>query len=273
MLVLCAIVSGKSKDGWFETAALSALFDDLRLPKPVNLSAVLGRLRSSKMLIARRSGGGLEWSLTPLGEDRATSIAGKVGSGAMTQLATAPGAELGHARHVVIPPALAPAKWAVGIGSLLERFPFDQNVFCMTGFPGDDDGDPNGAVIAAARDALAEHGLVLHLATDAIVDDDLLGNVAAYMWACRYGIGLFEDRVGRGLVHNVVIEVGAMLMAGRRCALLKDPSAPAMPTDLVGQIYKPADFGDLSAVSNEVHLWAAEDLGLGRCSSCSAKKP
>lgn len=59
-----------------------------------------------------------------------------------------------------------------------------------------------------------------------------------------------------------MIETGAMIVAGRRCALLKDRTAPTMPTDLIGHIYKPVDFDDLDGVSREVHLWAAEDLGL-----------
>jgi hypothetical protein len=153
----------------------------------------------------------------------------------------------------------------------LERFPFETNVFCMTRFPDEEDpADPNQDVIDAAREALAAHGLVLHLATDRVVDDDLLGNVAGYMWACQYGVALFEDRLGRGLNYNLVTEVGGMLMAGRRCALMKDRTAPPMPTDLVGQIYKDVDFDSPKAVAEAVHLWAAEDLGLGRCSACPA---
>jgi hypothetical protein len=117
-------------------------------------------------------------------------------------------------------------------------------------------------------DALAAHGLVLHLASDRIVDEDLFGNVAAYMWACQCGIGLAEDRVGESLNYNLIAEVAAMLLAGRRCALLRDRAAPNMPTDIIGRIYKPCDFDDLEEVGRIVHLWAAEDLGLGRCPSC-----
>lgn len=40
------------------------------------------------------------------------------------------------------------------------------------------------------------HQLHLHLASDRALDDDLFANVAAHMWACNYGIGLFEVRVG-----------------------------------------------------------------------------
>lgn len=45
---------------------------------------------------------------------------------------------------------------------------------------------------------------------------DLWDNVTAHMWACRYGVAFFEDRVDRGLNHNLLIEVGAMIMSDRR---------------------------------------------------------
>jgi hypothetical protein len=41
-----------------------------------------------------------------------------------------------------------------------------------------------------------------------------------------------------------------------------------MPSDLVGHIYKPVDFAELKTVSDAAHVWAADDLGLGRCKSC-----
>src|SRR5438874_1801095 len=89
---------------------------------------------------------------------------------------------------------------------------------------------------SASLGRLATHGLRLHLASDAIVEDTLFANVAAYMWACRYGFALLEDRVEEGVNYNVVIEVGAMFMAGRQTALLKDTTVPTLPTDLVGHI-------------------------------------
>jgi hypothetical protein len=135
----------------------------------------------------------------------------------------------------------------------------------MTRFPREHrSDDPIGGVIATVKDVLDEHGLRLHLASDAIVDDTLFANVAAYMWACRYGFALFEDRVDEGVNYNVVIEVGAMVMAGRQTALLKDTTVPELPTDLVGHIYKPIDFEDLDAVARAAHSWAVDDLGLSR---------
>jgi hypothetical protein len=222
------------------------------------------------LVVARGSGRDVRWSLTPTGQLRTAELVGAIDAAQLEpQLANVPGAEFGHVRHTTLPPTLAPAKWAAGIARLLERYPFETNVLCMTRFPDEGrDDDPNQAVIDTVREALKYHGLVLHLASDRIVDEDLLGNVAAFMWACQYGIGLFEDRIGKKLNYNLVTEVGAMVMAGRRCALLKDTTAPSMPTDLIGQIYKSVDFSDLAGVAEAVHLWAAEDLGLGRCAAC-----
>jgi len=77
------------------------------------------------------------------------------------------------------------------------------------------------------------------------------------------------DRHGEGSLNdNVLIEVGSMLMTGRRCAILKDPSAPAPPTDLSGQIYKSVDVDNLELDTKLTHRWIAEDLGLGTCPEC-----
>jgi hypothetical protein len=156
-------------------------------------------------------------------------------------------------------------RWKEGIERMLERFPFETNVFCMTRFPADDDAvpDPVARVIDVARDELQRHGLTLHLASDRQFEDDLLGNVGAYMWACKYGLGLLEARVDARLNYNAVIELGSMIVMGRRCTMLKDLTAPNLPTDLSGQIYKSLDFENLDDAQDAVRHWVVEDLGIG----------
>jgi hypothetical protein len=110
----------------------------------------------------------------------------------------------------------------------------------------------------------ADAGLEFHLASDRAIVDDLWDNVTAHMWACRYGVALFEDRVDRGLNHNLLIEVGAMIMSGRRCALLKDGSIDKMPTDFVGMIYKSVDLSVEETVAEVVRGWISNDLAVGR---------
>jgi hypothetical protein len=60
---------------------------------------------------------------------------------------------------------------------------------------------------------------------------------------------------------------GAMIVEGRRCALLKDTSIDKLPTDFVGHIYEPIDLDHTTTLSRALHKWLREDLGLGPCSS------
>jgi hypothetical protein len=271
-LVVGQLAGLRNGTGWFKAPEVAQLFEDFRVPhERRNTTRDLGNLRRRGWTIKRERD--KAWALTPEGRERVQELVGEVALAELQpELVYAPGVEFGHALHTLLPPSLAPVKWAAPIKRLLERFPFEQNVFCMTRFPDDDEDtaylDPVEDVITTARDALGHHGLTLHVASDRLIEDDLLANVAGYMWACEYGIGLFEDRLGRDLNKNLIIEVGSMLMTGRRCALLKDRTAPQMPTDFIGQIYKPVDFDDLAGVAETLHLWAAEDLGLGRCASC-----
>lgn len=182
------------------------------------------------------------------------------------EIAVVGSAELQQAQLPLIPPELAPVRWAVPIARLLAEFPFESNVFCMTRFPREEHEDampdPIKDAIGVAREVLAGHGLHLHLASDRQADDELFGNIAAHMWACKYGIGLFETRFGHDFNDNLQIEVGAMLMTGRRVALLKDRETPEMPTDFVGHIYKDVDFDRPASVVTMLGAWTQNDLGL-----------
>jgi hypothetical protein len=74
--------------------------------------------------------------------------------------------------------------------------------------------------------------------------------------------------MGRGLNYNVMTELGAMLMTGRRCALLKDRTLPKLPTDIIGLIYRSVDLDDTVSIGANIHSWASEDLNLGNCANC-----
>jgi hypothetical protein len=256
----------RSEDAWFTPSDVYAVFDVLRVPRPSNVSAALSSL-ADKGLTVRRPAGGGAWSLTPEGRERVPTVVQSLDLAAIeAEMSASPGAQLSEAPHAVLPPEFAPPRWQPGIARLLAQFPFDQNVFCMTRFPKDEREiempDPVRGVIDAIRDVLRGLGMTLHLASDRNADDDLFGNIAAHMWACRYGIGLFETRFGTELNDNVQIEVGGMLITGRRCALLKDRDTPALPTDFVGHIYKPVDFDDFDAVRETVIAWMRDDLGV-----------
>ncbi len=273
VLVLAELAGARNGDGWLAPKDITDLFDGFQLPPAGNISQDLTRLRKNGLARTRRAKPG--WALTPEGHETVAKLIGELDPTAIAaELAATPGAQLGNALHTLIPPVLAPVKWRAPIRQMLDEFDFNTNVFCMTRFPSDDSDteylDPVSDVIPAARDALKHHGLTLHLASERQLDPDLYGNIAAHMWACRYGLALFEDRAGRGLNENMIIELGSMLITGRQCALLRDTTIEQMPTDLVGHLYKEVDLTKLTDVAAEIHGWAANDLGLAECPACPA---
>ena len=265
------MAEARAESGRFGPAALDDLFDSFGLPRPAKVSNVLLRLERAGQ-VARLLEQKGTWRLTPAGRARATSIASDLELAVLVAEAASerPGT-FGHTLHPLIPPALAPPELLGPLGAFLAAHPFDRNVFGMTRFPDeqdDADPDPIAHAITTARSVCADHGLEFHLASDRMIVDDLWANVAAHMWACRYGIGFFEDRRARGINYNLTIEVGGMLVMGRRLALLRDRSIERLPTDLVGKIYKSVDLDDPGATEETIHVWLRDDLQLGACSQC-----
>jgi hypothetical protein len=272
LLAVCSVAAASTENRSFTASDALTIFDKLWIPRPSNIHATLASLERQRFV--RRAAVKRRWGITPLGREGVRAILADINPAAIdVELRGAFGADFLHTRHSLVTPAFAPVKWLQPIGRLLSQFPFEQNVFLMTRFPESATDkhylDPIRDVFPLLRSALSDHGLILHLASERQLDDDLLSNVAAHMWACNYGIGILEDRVGRGLNYNVITEVGAMLMTGRRCALMKDVSVPKLPSDLAGQIYKSIDLSRLEETVATAHTWAATDIGLGRCANCA----
>jgi hypothetical protein len=268
VLVLAHLMGVRNGNGWFSPTDITDMYESLRIPEPASIRRSLGQLRSNDL--ARTRNGSGEWTVTPLGAQRVSEIIADFDYNSIhAELMLTPGADFMNVRYTVIPPTLAPAKWQPGVQRFLATFPFGQNVFCMTRFPSSKEEelpDPLRGAIEVARSKLLDHGLILHLASDRQIEDDLFGNVGAHMWACQYGIGLLE---GRGKIEgqlntNMLIELGSMLTMGRRCAILKDVTAEHPPTDLSGQIYKSVNFIDPGTVVNAIDAWVLNDLGLAK---------
>jgi hypothetical protein len=263
VLVIGDLVGQRAGDGLFSAGDVKRAFEDLRVPPPGNASQELARLKTAGHVMRTAAG----WSLTPEGRERVPALLGGLSSDdAVFDQKPSESAELADVAHPIIPPSFAPARFAPAVARLLEQHPFERNVFCMTRFPKENDGnaDPVAATIATLRGTLSELGLTLHLASDRAADDELFGNVAAHMWACKYGVALLETRARADLNDNVLVEMGAMLVTGRRCALLKDVGTPPLPSDFVAHLYKELDLSDQSAVRSNITAWVQDDLGLRR---------
>lgn len=270
VLILAGLAQSRGSTGSVSPSDVTDLFEELALPTPARTANDFAALAKAGYLAKGRERG--QYRLTPSGRAASEAAISALDVVALeAESARYGGTQLGRALHATVPPALAPPALIEPLRKFLVVHPFETNVFGMTRFPSAEAGtqDPVGQSLQTARDACALHGLEFHLASDRAMHDDLWTNVTAHMWASRYGVGLFEDRVHRGLNHNLTIEIGGMLTTGRRCALLKDGSLEKMPTDLVGQIYKSVDLDQQASVADALHGWIRDDLGLPACAHCS----
>jgi DNA-binding transcriptional LysR family regulator len=260
----------RSDSGRCSPADVENFFFSLAITPPSRISNVIAALETTGF-VSRSKGRGSVWALTPEGRQRLLEIDIINHLDALLPEIEVQGfSVLGGMVHPLLPPSIAPPEIERGLRDFLRDYPFETNVFGMTRFPEEDDDDPVTRALSAVRDACDRHGLSFHLASDRAISDDLWANVSAHMWASKYGIAFFEDRRARGVNYNMTIEIGSMLMTGRRCALLKDISIASLPTDLVGHIYKAVDIDDHSSVARAVHSWIRDDLRLGSCSACSS---
>lgn len=260
-LVLGQLAASRSDGGAFSPAPVAQLFHDFALPVPGRISNVFTALTAKRWLAKQPQRG--FYKVTPAGQAKVREqMTGLDLVALVAESAHENAPVLGRTEHALVPVHMAPPALVQPLRAFLADHPFDTNVFGMTRFPDAKAGtaDPVGRALAVVKEVCAESGLEFHLASDRAIVDDLWANVTAHMWASRYGVALFEDRVDRGLNHNLLIEVGAMLMTGRRCALLKDGSIERMPTDFVGMVYRSVDLSAEGTVAATVRTWLKDDL-------------
>jgi hypothetical protein len=263
-LVLGQLAASRSDDGSFSPGTAFQLFHDFALPAPAKIGNVFTALTKKKWFSKQPQRAA--YKVTPAGQAKAREQMTDLDLVALVAESAHKNAPVfGRTEHALVPVHLAPPALVRPLQSFLADHPFDTNVFGMTRFPDAKAGttDPVGRALAVVREVCAESGLEFHLASDRAIVDNLWDNVTAHMWACRYGVAFFEDRVDRGLNHNLLVEVGAMIMSGRRCALLKDGSIEKLPTDFIGMIYKSVDLSAEETVAHVVRTWIKDDLTVG----------
>jgi hypothetical protein len=269
-LVLARLAESRSDDRQFTPKQLEDLFVSSALPRPSKASNAIAKLEKQGLVTGGNKKG--SWRITPLGRQSSLAAFSDLDLAAFAAESKTGMSFLGDVAHTVVPPVLGPPTLIPGLQKFMAAHPFERNVFGMTRFPESGENgattDPVDEALRIAREVCEEHGLEFHLASDRALNDDLWKNVAAHMWASQYGIAFFEDRAGKGVNYNLMIEVGGMLTTGRRCALLKDSSIERMPTDLVGQIYKSVDLDKPETIRSSIHDWIRDDLNLGACPAC-----
>jgi hypothetical protein len=259
----CSRTSGRASP-----ADIVSLFDALGLPRPGNTSAALAKLEKGG-LVSRSKGSGGVWRPTPNGKvEIGRQLTGLDSVALQAEAENPESGQMASMTHPTLRPSLAPPELVRPLAKFLDEHPFDRNVFGMTRFPSAEPKDLISDALEAARSACLSHGLEFHLASDRAIVDDLWSNVAGHMWASQFGIAFIEKTSKRGMNYNLTIEIGSMLMAGRRIALLKDKTVSNLPSDLTGKIYREVDPSNPETVVKQVHAWLSSNRGLGKCAGC-----
>jgi len=132
----------------------------------------------------------------------------------------------------------------------IEKFPYEKNVFLMMRFRKD-----NRTLSDYIIKNLSEAGLNGVRADQP--EWNLTNNVynpIAVLYCCKYGIALFDKvETNQAYNPNVIYELGIMHNLGRECLILRNDSLPAVPFDLIKDLYMPYR-GEL-AVRTNIQLW------------------
>ncbi len=142
------------------------------------------------------------------------------------------------------------------------RFPFEKNVFLMMRFRKE-----NKSLSDFIIKTLSEAGLNGVRADHS--DWNLTNNVynpIAVLYCCKYGIALFDKaETNQAYNPNVIYELGMMHELGRECLILRNDTLPAVPFDLIKDLYMP--YRGKLAVRTNIQRW------IQRISPIKARQP
>ncbi|MFI5397065.1 MAG: hypothetical protein ACHQ9S_16130 [Candidatus Binatia bacterium] len=160
------------------------------------------------------------------------------------------------------PPGLAPS----GLDESLAAFRRDHpdprsSAFIVMGFT---PSKAHRAIADAIRKSLKDWNIDGLRADDKQYHDDLFTNVLTYVYGCGFGVAVFERVEGDEFNPNVALEVGYMFALGRPVCLLKDRTLRALPTDLVGKLYREFDcYSPEQTVPDQLTSWLRDKGILG----------
>jgi Predicted nucleotide-binding protein containing TIR-like domain len=148
----------------------------------------------------------------------------------------------------------APAHLKPAVLSLLAQHPqYRSNCFLIMPFR---ETPIHRQIHVTLQRLMTEIGFNLLRADDHSYSDDLLANIEAYMYGCRFAIAVYERVLSDAHNPNVAFEVGYMMGLKKEVCLLKEMSITALPSDLQGRLYVPFDAQDLErSISNKVRDW------------------
>lgn len=129
----------------------------------------------------------------------------------------------------------APAVVRSGVLSLLQDYPdYQRNCFVIMSFSRT---SVHEAIYKEIKTVLKEYGFMALRADTRSYSDDLLLNVQAYLYGCRFAIAVFERLISETINPNVSFEVGFLYGIGKPVCLLKEKTLKELHSDVVGRLY------------------------------------
>jgi cell division protein FtsZ len=95
------------------------------------------------------------------------------------------------------------------------------------------------------KKSLRKYGIVVLRADDKEYHNDLYYNTLSYIYACDFGIAIFERIQDESFNPNVAFEVGFMHGINKHVCNLKDSSMAHLHTDIMGKLYREFDIHDI----------------------------
>lgn len=130
---------------------------------------------------------------------------------------------------------------ASAVRQFREDHPYETSVFVMMKFPDastmkEEQSKLLDRIYEIIGIVLNAHGLKARRADKKSYRDDLWENLCVYMFGCRFGLAILEDRGANEMNPNVSLEYGFMKALNRRMGLLREHSFQHDRADLTGKL-------------------------------------
>lgn len=111
-------------------------------------------------------------------------------------------------------------------------------------------------IVKAIKDSLADQNIVVLRADDKQYHDDVLYNILAYIYACHFGIAVFDRITDNNINPNITFEVGFMMGLNKEVCLMKEKSLQSLNTDIIGRLYREFDIQEIdSTIAHSILKW------------------
>lgn len=113
--------------------------------------------------------------------------------------------------------------------------------------------------VKAIKIACEKHGITAIRAEEIEFHSYLYWNIMTYIYACDFGIAVFDRITSNDFNPNVAYEVGYLTALGKPVCLLKDRTLTTLHTDLVGKLYRPFSTRDpIKSITTVLTSWLKE---------------